>query len=192
MKNIIRITIPIALIAFSGCAGYGDTSSNTEVSKAIYPLGVDLNTLEGNVWSYNNVNSNGKHYDIQVKSIQNGFANFQDPQSKVEYVGLHTFGQDQLGYNSEGDLIGRTDNVEQVIIPEGDGSSTYSVTAGLFAGKTVSVSTHEGVRVVIIDGNRVELQKGLGITKVVAGQGNNMVSYSLENTVPDPPVHYGE
>lgn len=175
-----------------GCAVHGDSSSNTEASKAIYPLGVDLNTLEGNIWTYHDINMYGKTYNVQLKNIQNGFANFQDPQSKEEYVGLHTFGHKQLGYNSEGALIGRTENIEQVIIPGGDGTSTYSMTAGLFAGKIVNVSTYEGVRIVIIDGNRVELQKGLGITKVVTGQGNNMVSYKLENTVPDPPVHFGE
>lgn len=177
----------------SSCGSIYDSGSHSaEFSEAIYPLGVDLNTLEGNIWTYNDVSSIGKHYDVQVKSIQSGFANFQDPQSKVEYVGLHTFGQDQLGYNSQGDLIGRTDNVEQVLVPNKDEASSYTMLAGLFAGKIVSVSTYEGVRVVIIDGNRVELQKGLGITKVVSGQGNLMVSYKLENTVPDPPVHYGE
>ena len=100
------------------------------------------------------MNLNGKYYGIQIKSIQNGFADFQDHQSKEAYVGLYTFGQEQLGYNNDGDLIGKTDNVEQVVIPNGEASVTYSMTTGLFAGRTVSISTHEDVRVVIIDTNR--------------------------------------
>lgn len=192
MKYILRFAIPALLLAIPGCHSHYSSPQNSEISKAIYPLGISLNTLEGNIWTYSNVNLNGKHYGIQIKSIQSGFADFQDHQNKDSYIGLHTFGQEKLGYNDDGDLVGKTDNVEQVIIPNGETSFTYSMIKGLFAGRTVSVSTHEGVRVVIIDGNRVELQKGLGITKIVSGQGSMMDSYALENTVPDPPVHYGE
>ncbi len=202
MKQALRLiapilllsVIPALLITVGGCASEHDTSQIVqEGSQVIYPIGIDLNTLKGNVWTYHDMNPEGKSYTVQVRSIQNGFTSFIKGGTDVEYVGINTLGYEQLGYNSEGDLIGKTGNDQQMLFSHEGGSSAFTMGHGQYAGESV-VITRVSVEVytIKIGTKELELERGIGITKIDApfGPGNIYGDYELESTVPDPPVHF--